>query len=300
MTNGSGKAIFMKIGLQIPSFTWPGGAPVLGTQLAQVARAADDSGFASLWVMDHFFQIKAVGDYKEPMLESYAALNFMAAHTKRIRLGTLVTGVIYRNPGILVKTVTTLDVLSGGRAYLGIGAAWNEQESIGLGVEFPPIKERFEKLEETLQIALQMWSGKGAPYNGKHYQLKETLNSPQPISQPHPPILIGGMGERKTLKLVAQYANSCNFFEGVGEEILRNKLDILKEHCDQLGRPYENIEKSVLFSHRGITSRQLIEKCQSLAKLGINHVIINSIPNIHEALPIEAIGKEVIPEVSGI
>src|SRR5690349_14889369 len=188
----------MKVGLQIPSFSWPGGAAEIGSRFAEIGRTADEAGFASLWVMDHFFQIQMVGPAEEPMLEGYSALSYLAAVTKRAKLGTLVTGVHYRYPGLLVKTVTTLDVLSGGRAYLGIGAGWNEQESRGLGVPFPPTKERFEMLEEALKIAHQMWKGDRAPIDGKHFQLGDPLNSPPALSRPHPPIMIGGGGEQKT------------------------------------------------------------------------------------------------------
>ena len=290
----------MKIGLQIPSFSWPGGESVIGSRLAEVAGRADELGFASLWVMDHFFQIGGVGAVDEPMLEGYSALSFMAGHTSRARLGTMVTGVVYRHPGILVKTVTTLDVLSGGRAYLGIGAAWNERESKGLGVPFPPLKERFERLEEALQIALQMWSGKVAPFEGKHYHLAETLNVPPPLSQPHPPILIGGSGERKTLRLVARYADACNLFGRAGEDVLQHKLDVLKRHCDEVVRPYEEIEKTVLdtvdFAPGKMTARQVVEKCRSLGKLGIQHAIFN-MPGGPQVKHVETLGKEVIPEV---
>jgi len=199
----------MKIGLQIPSFTWPGGPEKIGQQLAEIARSAEQAGFYSLWVMDHFFQIGGVGPIENEMLESYSTLAYLAGLTNTVKLGTMVTGVVYRHPGVLIKTVTTLDVLSGGRAYLGIGAAWNEQEALSLGIPFPPIKERFEQLEETLQIAQQMLSGSQEPYEGKYYHLKRTLNSPQVLSKPHPPILIGGMGEKKTLRLVAKYADAC-------------------------------------------------------------------------------------------
>src|SRR3712207_2837972 len=202
----------MRIGLQIPSFTWPEGTGEIGPKLAHIGKTADEAGFASLWGMDHFFQIRGVGSVEEPMLESYSALSYLAGVTERAKLGTLVTGVIYRYPGILVKTATTLDVLSGGRAYLGIGAGWNEREALGLGVPFPSTNERFERLEEALQIAHQMWSGEVAPYHGKHYHLEETLNSPQALSNPHPPVMIGGMGEKKTLRLVAKYADACNLF----------------------------------------------------------------------------------------
>ena len=293
----------MKIGLQIPSFTYPGGTPAIGPRLAEVASTADEAGFASLWVMDHFFQIGSVGQADEPMLESYSALSYMAARTRRARLGTMVTGVIYRHPGLLVKTVSTLDVLSGGRAYLGIGAAWNEREARGLGVPFPPIKERFERLEEALQIAIHMWSGKVGSYEGKHYHLAEMLNSPQPLSQPHPPILIGGMGEKKTLKLVAKYANACNLFYRAGPDALRQKIDILKQHCDQVGRNFNEIELTTLDSvHLApgqMTPADMIGRCKDACALGFRHVIVN-MPNVYEIKPLEIIGREVIPEIAGL
>ena len=293
----------MKIGLQVPSFTYPGGTPVIGSKLAEIARTVDDAGFTSLWVMDHFFQIRGVGTAEEPMLDSYGALNFMAAHTKKVLLGTMVTGVIYRYPGLLVKAVSTLDVLSGGRAYFGIGAAWNEEESRGLGVNFPPVKERFERLEEALQIALQMWSGKEDAYNGRHYHLGRTLNSPQPLTKPHPPILIGGGGEKKTLRLVAKYANACNLFARLGPDALRQKLQILREHCEKVGRSYDEIEKTALVSVNlgagNMTAQQMIDKCGELSALGIQHVIVN-MPNVFEIKPLEIIGRDVIPAVAGL
>jgi alkanesulfonate monooxygenase SsuD/methylene tetrahydromethanopterin reductase-like flavin-dependent oxidoreductase (luciferase family) len=213
----------------------------------------------------------------------------------------MVTGVVYRYPGILVKTITTLDVLSGGRAYLGIGAAWNEREARGLGVPFPPIKERFERLEETLQIAKQLWSGKVEPYNGKHFQLAETLCSPQPLTKPHPPILIGGMGEKKTLRLVAKYADACNLFARMGNDALRAKLDILKRHCDDVGRDYAEIEKTALdtvnIAPGNMSPADVIRQCRSLANVGIQHVVFN-MPNVHEITPLEIIGREVIPAVA--
>src|SRR6266513_85836 len=202
----------MKIGLQVNAFTWEGGDAKIGETFGAIGRRAEEAGFDSLWVMDHFFQIQGIGPAEWPMLEGYSALSFIAGQTSRIKLGTMVTGVTYRYPGILVKTATTLDVLSGGRAYLGIGAAWNEREHLGLDVPFPPMKERFERLEETLQIAYQMWSGEVVPYHGKHYHLEQTLNSPQAITRPHPPILLGGGGEQKTLRFVAKYGDACNFF----------------------------------------------------------------------------------------
>src|ERR1700722_9961502 len=234
----------MKIGLQLPNFTFPGGPAQIAGKLAEIARAADQAGFYSLWVMDHFFQIGMVGPPEREMLECYTALGLLAAHTTRVKLGAMVTGVIYRYPGILVKAVTTLDVLSGGRSYFGIGAAWNEQEATGLGVPFPPLGVRFELLEEALQIAKQMWSGNNGEYQGKHYQLAETLCSPLPLSRPHPPIMIGGGGEKKTLRMVAQYADACNIFGP--PETVRGKLSVLKQHCDALGRDYGAIEKTTL------------------------------------------------------
>ena len=299
----------MKIGLQIPNFTWPGGPQGIGPKLAEIARAADEAGFASIWVMDHFFQIGSpdrrmgLGPAEDEMLEGYSTLAYLSGVTKKARLGTLVTGVIYRHPGILVKTVTTLDVLSGGRAYLGIGAAWNEREAKGLGVPFPPISERFERLEEALQIAKQMWSGDRGPYNGKYYQLAETLNSPQPLSQPHPPILIGGSGEKKTLRLVAQYADACNLFAQVGIDVVRGKLDVLKRHCDTVGRDYNEIEKTTLASAYlapgQMSASDVIGQCRALAGLGIQQAIFN-MPNVHEITPLETFGREIIPVVAAL
>jgi F420-dependent oxidoreductase-like protein len=235
------------------------------------------------------------------MLEAYAALSYLAGLTRRAKLGTLVTGVVYRHPGVLVKTVSTLDVVSGGRAYLGIGAAWNEREAVGLGVPFPPLKERFERLEEALQIAKQMWSDQYGPYQGQYYQLKETLNSPQPVSRPHPPILIGGMGENKTLRLVAQYADACNLFAFAGAETIRQKLDTLKRHCEAGGRPFEEIERTALgtvhLAAGAMTVAQVIETCRELAGLGIQQLILN-MPNVHEIKPLQQFGQEIIPAVA--
>src|SRR5438270_13433829 len=231
----------MRIGLQVTSFTWPNHQGSLGETFGLIAQRAERAGLFSLWVMDHFFQISGVGTAEHEMLEGWSALAFAAGLTNRIKLGTMVTGVTYRYPGLLAKTATTLDVLSGGRAYLGIGAAWNEEEHVGLGVPFPPTAERFERLEETLQIVLQMWAGDEKPYNGKHYQLARLLNSPQSVQRPHPPILIGGSGERKTLRMVAQYADACNIFALLDDNFLQNKLNVLREHWQAIGRPYAQI-----------------------------------------------------------
>lgn len=291
----------MRIGLQVPSFTWPGGPAQIRARLAEIGQTADQAGFSSLWVMDHFFQIRGLGEPEEPMLEGHSTLSYLAGVTQKVHLGTLVTGVVYRYPGILVKTATTLDVLSGGRAYFGIGAAWFEREANGLGVPFPPLKERFERLEETLQIAKQMWSGEVARYTGKHYHLDETLSSPHPLSKPHPPILIGGMGEKKTLRLVAQYADACNLFARAGIDVLHHKLEVLRRHCEDVGRPYEDIERTVLgtvnLAPDGMSASEMVEMCGDLAEIGIQHLIVN-MPNVHEIKPIEAIGREVIPAVA--
>ncbi len=299
----------MKIGLQVPNFTWPGGPQVIRSKLAEIARTADEAGFSSLWVMDHFFQIGrpnnpgGLGPAEDEMLEGYSALSYMAGFTQKVRLGTMVTGVVYRYPGILIKTVTTLDVLSGGRAYLGIGAAWNEREARGLGVPFPAPKERLERLEETLQIARQMWSDNNGPYNGKYYHLEETLCSPQPLSKPQPPILIGGMGEKKTLRLVAQYADACNIFLSMGLDTVRNKLDVLKKHCETVGRDYAEIEKSTLgtvyLAEGQMSAADVIAQCRDLAGIGVQHAIFN-MPNVHEITPLEIFGKEIIPAVAAL
>lgn len=299
----------MKIGLQVPNFTWPGGPKEIHSKLAEIARTSDQAGFSSLWVMDHFFQIGrpnnpgGLGPAEDEMLEGYNTLSYLASFTKNVTLGTLVTGVIYRYPGILIKTVTTLDVLSGGRAWLGIGAAWNERESRGLGVPFPPVKERFERLEETLQIAKQMWSDTVAPYHGKHYQLEETLCHPQPLSQPHPPIMIGGTGEKKTLRLVAQYADACNLFFSMGMEALQHKLDVLKQHCEAVGRDYAEIEKTTLggayLAEGKMSVSDVIDQCRALAGIGVQHAIFN-MPNVHEITPLEIFGREIIPEVADL
>jgi F420-dependent oxidoreductase-like protein len=299
----------MKIGLQVPNFTWPGGPAGIAAKLAEIAAAADEANFASLWVMDHFFQIggrnpqSGLGPAEDEMLEGYSVLSYLAGITKKVKLGIMVTGVIYRYPGILAKTVTTLDVLSGGRAYLGIGAAWNEREALGLGIPFPPIAERFERLEETLQIVRQMWSGQTTSYQGKHYQLAETLNSPQPLTRPHPPILIGGSGEQKTLRLVAQYADACNLFAGPGMDIVRHKLDVLEKHCESLGRDYDTIEKTTLgtvwLAPGHMSTGDVIAQCRQLSDIGIQHAIFN-MPNVHEITPLETFGREIIPALAAL
>src|SRR5262249_53424552 len=218
----------MRVGLQVNNFTYPNGQSQLDDPFASMSGRVERAGFYSLWVMDHFFQIRGNGPSENEMLEGWTALGFAAGVTNRLRLGTMVTGITYRHPGVLVKTATTLDVLSHGRAYFGIGAAWNEEEHRGLGIPFPPLKERFERVEETLRIAHQMWSGDEAPLMGQHYQLERPLNVPQSVQRPHPPILIGGSGEQKTLRLVAQYGDACNLFARLGDDELRRKLAVLR------------------------------------------------------------------------
>ena len=291
----------MKIGLQLPNFTLPEGPAQIPAKLAQIARTVEDAGFYSLWVMDHFFQISMIGPPENDMLEGYTTLGYLAALTRRVKLGTMVTGVVYRYPGILVKTVTTLDVLSGGRAYLGIGAAWNEQEAKGLGTPFPPIAERFEWLEETLRIAKQMWSAHNGPFHGKHFRLEQTLCSPQPLSRPHPPILVAGGGEKKTLRMVAQYADACNLYGP--PETIKGKLAILKQHCDTLGRDYDSIEKTTLATADlrpgKMTAKDVIANCRALSALGVHHALFN-IPNDHEIEPLEIFGRDIIPAVADL
>jgi F420-dependent oxidoreductase-like protein len=293
----------MRIGLQIPRFTWPDGAPGMRSTLAEIAGLAEDAGFYSIWVMDHFFQIPGVGEVDEPMLEGYTVLSFLAAATSKLKLGTLVSGVIYRPPALLLKQATTLDVLSGGRSYLGVGAGWFEREALGLGFGFPSMKERFERLEEMLQIARQIWADDATPYAGRHYHWAEPIWRPRPLSRPHPPILIGGMGERKTLKLVAKYADACNLFARSGTEVLRHKLDILQNHCQQLGRDYDSIEKTVLgtvmLDPGSMTASDVINQCRELAGLGIDQAIFN-MPNVHTLDPLRQFGDEIIPEVAGL
>ena len=292
----------MKTGLQVPSFTWPGGDAAIGPTLARIAETADSVGFESLWVMDHFFQIRGVGKPEEPMLEGWTALGFMAAHTRKATLGLMVGGIHYRQAALWAKAATTLDVLSGGRAYLGIGAAWNEEESHGLGFPMPPLGVRFEMLEETLQIVHGMWQGEHGSqeaFEGVHYQAGRLLNSPQAISKPHPRIIIGGGGEQKTLRLVAKYADACNVFGG--PEQLTHKYAVLRQRCDEVGRPFEEIERSNLA--RVDLSRQspaqVVDAFGRLAEVGVQHVIF-SLSDVHDVRNLETLGRDVLPQVHAI
>jgi F420-dependent oxidoreductase-like protein len=288
----------VKIGVHLPRFTYAGGPATLGADLGRIAGAVEAAGVDRLSVMDHVWQIGPHGPVEHDMLEAYTTLGFLAAHTSRVKLLTLVTGVTYRDPGLLVKAVTTLDVLSGGRAMLGIGAAWNEEESQGLGLFFPPRAERFERLEETLQIAMQMWSGAEGGYDGAHYRLGRTLNSPQSLSRPHPPILIGGGGEQKTLRMVAQYAQACNLFGGPD---LAHKLDVLREHCERLGRDYADIEKTATVTFdvgpNGEKVDEILAQLRTMADLGIQ-VAHGRVEGVQDIRPIEILGERIVPAVA--
>lgn len=290
----------MRVGLQINRFDWPGGSKQIGPTLRQIAAKADEVGFDSEWVMDHFFQIGNLGPVTDPMLAAYTALGFLAGVTERVTLGTMVTGVIYREPALLIKAVTTLDVVSGGRAYFGIGAGWNEEEAVALGLPRPLAGGRFEKLEETLQIAKQMWAGVDAPFKGKHYQLERPLSSPQPVTKPHPPILIGGGGEKKTLRLVAQYGDACNFFAGPD---LARKMQVLKQHCADVGRDFKEIEKTSMAGMDVATAARqpalLLKLAEDMAKQGVSHIILRNGTDPNPA-NYEVLGKSVIPELHAI
>jgi F420-dependent oxidoreductase-like protein len=285
----------VKIGLHIADFTYPAGPAGLADDLARIAATAEEAGFARISVMDHVWQIGVLGPPEHEMLEAYTALGYLAARTSKVELLAWVTAVTYREPGMLAKLVSTLDVLSKGRAWLGIGAAWNEEEARGLGLHFPPTKERFERLEETLRICLQMWSDDDGPFVGQHYTLDRTLNSPQPLTRPHPPILIGGSGEKKTLRLVAQYAQACNLFGGPDVE---RKLDVLRGHCADLGRDYDEIEKTVMvpfdLGENGEKTDALLAQLQGLAALGVQEAH-GWVPRVSEPGVLERFGKDVVP-----
>ncbi len=298
----------MKFGLQISSFTWPGGASEIGPTLARVVRAADDAGFDSIWVMDHFFQIRGVGRPEEPMLEGMTALGFMAAHSDRARLGLMVGGVHYRHPGLWVKATTTLDVLSGGRAWFGIGAAWNQEESEALGFPFPPLGVRFEMLEDTLRMAHGMWSGERGTeedLHGQRVRATRLMNSPQAIARPRIPIMIGGGGERKTLRLVAQYADACNVFGG--PEKIHHKFEVLRRHCEELGRPYDEIERSTLQNVRvdaagadgAETPAQITDRFAELSDAGAQHVLF-SVRDVWQTDKLDLLGRTVLTDLRSL
>jgi F420-dependent oxidoreductase-like protein len=290
----------MKVGLHISDFTWEGGAAELAPKMGAIAQRAEEAGVDRISVMDHLWQIFMIGPPEHEMLEAYTALGWLAAKTSRVELLTMVTAVVYREPGLLAKAVTTLDVLSGGRAILGIGAAWNEDESRGLGLLFPATAERFERLEEAIQICKQMWSDNDGPFEGKHYHLGRTLNSPQPLRKPHPPILIGGGGEKKTLKLVARHADSCNI--GIYDLAeAAHKLDVLRQHCAAEGRPYEAIEKTGQYRYNlgenGENVQATIEYLHQAAGLGFTQVH-GSLIGVSNPRQLDLLGEQVIPAVA--
>jgi F420-dependent oxidoreductase-like protein len=287
----------MKVGLHIADFTWDGGAPELRFRLAEIAQRAEQAGVDRISVMDHLWQIGHNGPPEHEMLEAYTALGWLAAKTERVKLLTMVSAVVYREPGLLAKAMSTLDVLSGGRAILGIGAAWNEDESRGLGLPFPPIAERFERLEEAIGICKQMWSDDEGPFDGKHYHLARTLNCPQPLSRPHPPILIGGSGEKKTLRLVAKYADSCNIF-AFDPAVAAHKLEVLRQHCADLGRDYDEIEKTAQVAFdlgaNGENVQQTIERLHVMAELGFT-VAHGRLKDVSKSRQLDLFNERIIP-----
>ena len=290
----------MKAGLQISRFTWPGEPQTISDTLTKIATTADEGGFSSIWVMDHFFQIEHIGPPEEPMLEAYTTLGYLAGITKHAMLGTMVTGVIYRQPALLIKAVTTLDVLSRGRAYFGVGAAWNEQESNALGFPFPSLKERFEQLEDVLQLAKQMWNDDDKEFKGKQFTLPRPMNHPQALSKPHPKILIGGGGEQKTLKFVAQYADACNLFAQMGDDVLAHKLNVLKQHCKDVGRNFDEIEVTALCRlEDDFDPKKVVEECKKMREAGIHHAIFN-MRNMHKIKPVQTLVESVIPQIKSL
>ncbi len=293
----------MHIGLQIPSFKYPGGTRAIRPTLKEIVTTAETSGFYSLWVMDHFYQIQGLfGEaHTDPMLESYTTLGYFAGLTEKAYLGALVTGVVYRHPGVLLKMVNTLDILSGGRAYLGIGAAWYEGEAKGFGIPYPSTSERFELLEENLKLAKALWAGDATSFEGKHIAAPAITNNPRPLSNPHPRIMIGGTGPHKTLRMAAQYADACNIGDWVGQENMQKALDDLKGHCETLGRDYASIEKTALCTVNlsgTDTPESIIRRIQTLAKMGFTHAIFN-MPDVSNLTSLGTFGKVIIPAVAG-
>ena len=289
----------MRFGFHFFDFTMPDHSQSIAPALRASARTADEMGASWFTVMDHYFQMEQFRTAHDPMLEGYTTLGFLAGITERVKLGTVVTGVTYRHPALLSKIVTTLDVLSEGRAFLGIGAAWYEREHLALGVPYPPLAERFERLEETLQIALQMWSDDEGPYEGKHFQLAETISVPAPVQQPHPPIVIGGSGERKTLRLVAQYAQATNLIVP-DAEAAAHKLAVLRQHCDDLGRDYSSIEKTAQARLQpDFTADEVLANAAALATVGIEHVHFGVL-GPDPAASIARFGDEVAPRLAEV
>lgn len=294
----------MRIGLQIPSFKYPGGTAAIRPKLKEIVTTAEESGFYSLWVMDHYYQIKGMfgEDYTDPMMESYTTLGYFAGLTEKAYLGALVAGVIYRHPSVLIKMINTLDILSGGRAYFGIGAAWYEAEARGYGIPYPSTSERFEQLEDTLQLAKALWNSDEISFEGKHFAAPAITNNPRPLSSPHPRIMIGGTGPKKTLRMVAQYADACNFGEWVGKENMQKALDTLKAHCEALGRDYDTVEKTSLSTvhlSQDDTVDGVIDRIKELSAMGFTHTIFN-MPDVYQITPLEIFASEIMPAVASL
>ncbi|MBP6015143.1 MAG: TIGR03560 family F420-dependent LLM class oxidoreductase [Candidatus Promineofilum sp.] len=294
----------MHIGLQIPSFKYPGGTDAIRPKLKEIVTTAEGAGFYSLWVMDHFYQIKGLfGEaYTDPMMECYTTLGYFAGLTEKVYLGALVTGVIYRHPSVLMKMVNTLDILAGGRAYFGVGAAWYEEEAKGFGISYPSTAERFEQLEDNLQLAKALWANDETSFEGKHFSAPAITNNPRPLSQPHPRIMIGGTGPKKTLRMVAQYADACNIGDWIGEENMQKALDTLRLHCESLGRDYDTIEKtSLCTAHLSgkDTVSSVMGRLEKLSAMGFTHTIFN-MPDVHEIAPLETFAREIIPAAAGL
>lgn len=289
----------MHIGLQIPSFKYPGGTPAIRPKLKEIVTTAEAAGFYSLWVMDHYYQIKGMfGEaYTDPMLESYTTLGYFAGLTEKTYLGVLVVGVVYRHPSVLLKMANTLDILAGGRTYLGIGAAWYEDEAIGYGIPYPSTSVRFEQLEDNLKLAKALWASEQTSFTGKHFSAPAITNNPRPLSTPHPRIMVGGTGPNKTLRMVAEYADACNIGDWVGRQNMQKALDTLKKHCETLGRDYDSIEKTALCTvHLSgkDTVESVMNRLEDLSKMGFSHVIFN-MPDVNTITPLETFAGEIVP-----
>jgi F420-dependent oxidoreductase-like protein len=293
----------MRLGLQLPSFSYPGGTPELRSHLVEIAQAAEAAGFDSLWVMDHLFQLPedtGWGGPDEPMLEAYATLGFLAGVTSRIRLGALVGCTMFRQPGLLLKTATTVDVLSGGRLTFGIGAGWYEREARGLGIPWPDRRERFARLEEVLRLAHQVWrDDRRSAFDGQHYTLAEPIIRPRPLAQPHPPIMVGGNGERRTLRLVAQYADACNFLVLEPHEV-RARIEVLRRHCDEVGRTIGDIEITALdevdLRPGRMSTADVAARAREQVAAGVQHLIVN-MPDVWDVRYLERLGRDVVPSL---
>jgi F420-dependent oxidoreductase-like protein len=294
----------MHIGLQIPSFKYPGGTAAIRPKLKEIVTTAEEGGFFSLWVMDHYYQIKGLfGEaYTDPMLEAYSTLGYFAGLTEKAYLGVLVTGVIYRHPAVLLKMVNTVDILAGGRTYFGIGAAWYEDEAKGYGIPYPSTSERFELLEDNLKLAKALWDSDEIAFEGQLFSAPAITNNPRPLSTPHPRLMIGGTGPNKTLRMVAQYADACNIGDWVGPETMQKALDTLKEHCETLGRDYDTIEKTSLCTVHlsgDDTVESITSRLKELSEMGFTHAIFN-MPDVYKITPLETFAKQIIPAVAGL